>query len=221
MSADELAARLSKLDACAVSDALDKLGLRGVVLGIAPVWPCPRIAGRVVTMRLKPKEADEAAAPRHLGTAAIEAASAGDVIVVDHRGRTDVAGWGGILSTAARYKGIAGVIVDGACRDVDESRERGLPVFARAATPSTARGRVVEDSFNEPIAIGGVAVNPGDLVIADGSGVVFVPASRAAEVVAEAETVAAREAQMARDILDGRSVVQVMGTNYETMLERR
>ena len=80
---------------------------------------------------------------------------------------------------------------------------------------------MVEDSFNEPIAVGGVAVNPGDLVIADGSGVVFVPASRAAEVVAEAETIAAREAQMARDILDGHSVVQVMGNNYETMLERR
>jgi regulator of RNase E activity RraA len=185
------------------------------------MWPCPRIAGRVVTMRLKPRDPAEGTAARHLGTAAIEAADAGDVIVVDHRGRTDVAGWGGILSTAARQKGIAGVIVDGACRDVDESRERELPLYARAPTPMTARGRVVEHSFNEPITVGSVAVNPGDLVIADGSGVVFVPAGRAAEVVAEAETIAAREAEMTRAIQAGRSVVEVMGANYETMLERR
>src|SRR5438552_1178448 len=106
MSADELVARLSKLDSCAVSDALDQLGLGGAVTGLQPMWPCPRIAGYVVTVKLVPvSETTGSLSPtgrpvQHLGTAAIEAASAGDVIVVDHGGRDVAAGWGGILSLA-------------------------------------------------------------------------------------------------------------------------
>jgi regulator of RNase E activity RraA len=211
-----LVERLRKLDTCAVSDALDRLGLTGAPQGIGPVWPAPRIAGRVVTVKLVP--AGEAIAERHLGTAAIEAAAPGDVIVVEHNGRLDAAGWGGILSLAAHRKGLAGVIVDGACRDVDESRELGFPVYAKAGTPRTARGRVAEAAFQAPIQVQGLPVRPGDLVIADGSGVVFVAAERAAEVIATAETIAAREAAMAAEIRAGRSVVEVMDHRYEQML---
>jgi 4-hydroxy-4-methyl-2-oxoglutarate aldolase len=212
-----LTARLARLDTCGVSDALDRLGLEGAVLGLRPMWPCPRIAGRVITVRLRRAEADEHA-PRHLGTAAIEAGTAGDVIVIQHHDHDAAAGWGGILSLAARLKGIEGVIVDGLCRDVDDSREAGFPVYARAATPMTARGRIVEASMGEPIRVGNLTVRPEDYVIADWSGVVFVTAARADEVIATAETLAAREAQMAEAVRAGRSVVEVMGANYESML---
>jgi 4-hydroxy-4-methyl-2-oxoglutarate aldolase len=218
MTDEDLVARLAKLDTCAVSDALDRLGLRGTVTGIRPLSLPVRIAGRVVTVKLKPKE-DEVST-RHLGTAAIVAASPGDVIVIDHQAREDAAGWGGILSTAAKVKGIAGVIVDGACRDIDESRDAGFPVFGRVAVPLTARGRAVEASTNEPVSMGGVTVSPGDFVIADGSGVVFVASARAGEVLAAAEEIAAREAEMTKAVLAGQSVVDVMGRNYETMLSR-
>jgi 4-hydroxy-4-methyl-2-oxoglutarate aldolase len=213
---DDLVARLAKLDTCAVSDALDRLGLSGAVNGLHPMWPCPRTVGRVITVKLKRAGGERPA--RHLGTAAVDAATPGDVIVVDHGGRLEAAGWGGILSLAAKIKGVAGVIVDGACRDVDESRDVGLPIFARAGTPVTARGRIVEESFNEPIRIGHVAVSPGDLVIADWSGVVFVSRARAEEIVKTAEEIAAREAQMAEAVGAGRSVVEVMGAGYERML---
>jgi 4-hydroxy-4-methyl-2-oxoglutarate aldolase len=216
---DEHVARLAKLDTCAVSDALDRLGLSGTVTGIRPLSLPVRIAGRAVTVRLKPKEAGDVSV-RHLGTAAIVAAQPGDVIVIDHQAREDAAGWGGILSNAAKVKGVAGVIVDGACRDIDESREVGFPVFGRAAVPLTARGRAVEAATNEPIHVGGVTVAPGDLVIADGSGVVFVAAGRADDVLAAAEEIAAREAEMTRAVLAGQPVDQVMGRNYETMLSR-
>jgi regulator of RNase E activity RraA len=161
---DTLAARLARLDTCGVSDALDRLSLQGAVQGLRPMWPCPRIAGRVITVRLRRAEPGEHS-PRHLGTAAIEAGGPGSVIVIEHHDREDVAGWGGILSLAARVKGIEGVIVDGTCRDVDDSRDAGFPVYARAATPVTARGRIVEASMAEPIA--------------DWSGVVFVSGARA------------------------------------------
>jgi 4-hydroxy-4-methyl-2-oxoglutarate aldolase len=212
-----LASRLARLDTCGVSDALDRLGIPGAVLGLRPMWPCPRIAGRVIPVRLRRAEPGEHA-PRHLGTAAIEAGGPGTVIVIEHHDRDDIAGWGGILSLAARIKGIEGVIVDGTCRDVDDSRDAGFPVYARAATPMTARGRIVEASMGEPIRISDLTVHPDDYVIADWSGAVFVSASRAEEVIATAESLAAREAQMAEAVRAGKSVVEVMGANYETML---
>ena len=218
MAIDEWVERLRVLDTCAVSDAQDKLGIKGTVIGILPLYETGRIAGRVVTFKLKTKGNETTT--RHLGTSAVEAADPGDVIVCDHRGRTDVAGWGGILSTAAKTKGVAGVIIDGASRDVDEAKGLGLPLFARAAVPLTARGRIVEESTNEPIEIGGVSLSPGDYVIADNSGVVVVPQDRVAEVVPEAENIVAREQAMAKDVMAGTSVVEVMGINYEQMLAR-
>jgi regulator of RNase E activity RraA len=214
-----LTARLARLDTCGVSDALDRLGIHGAVLGLKPMWPCPRVAGTVITVRLRHAQPGEHS-PRHLGTAAIEAGGPGQVIVIQHHDRDDIAGWGGILSLAARKKGVEGVIVDGTVRDVDDSRDAGFPVYARAATPMTARGRIVEDSMGEPVTIGGVEVKPGDYVIADWSGAVFFSADRAAEVIETAESLAAREAAMADAVRAGKSVVEVMGANYESMLGR-
>ena len=141
--------------------------------------------------------------------------------MIDHRGRLDCAAWGGILSNGAMVKGVAGVIVDGAVRDVDESRELGLPVFGRAGVQVTARTRIIEESCNEPIEMCGVWVKPGDLVIADSSGVVFISADHENEVVPAAEEIAAREALMTKDVLSGKPISEVMGSNYETMLERK
>ncbi len=218
MAVDQWVERLVKLDTCAVSDAQDKLGIMGTITGIVPLYPTERIAGRAVTVRLKTKGDEEAKV--HLGATAVVTADAGDVIVIDHNGRTDVAGWGGILSTAARTKGVAGVIIDGASRDVDEARGLGLPLYGRAATPLTARGRIIEEFTNQPIEIAGVAVNPGDYVIADASGIVVVPAARVAEVVPEAERIVERESAMAADVKAGKPVTEVMGTSYERMLSR-
>ncbi len=219
MSAAE---RLSRLDTCAVSDALDTLGERGTVNGIRTLTGPAKIAGRVVTVKLVElvtiNGAKGATPKRHLCTAAIENAQPGNVIVVEHHARDDCAGWGGILSTAAKERGVAGTIVDGLARDIDESREAGYPVFARAATPSTARSRIVEDDWNVPVIIGGVDVRPGDLVIADGSGVVFVSAARENDVLEAAEAIAAREQAMAKAVRDGKRVSQVMGGDYEKML---
>ncbi len=217
---DTLSARLARLDTCGVSDAMDRLGLTGAVQGLQPMWPCPRIAGQVITVRLRRAEPGDHS-PRHLGTAAIEAGGPGQVIVIEHHDREDAAGWGGILSLAARLKGIEGVIVDGTARDIDDSRDAQFPVYARAATPMTARGRIVEASMGEPIRVGDLHVANGDYVIADWSGAVFLPADRAEEVVSTAEGLMAREAAMAEAVRAGKSVVEVMGANYESMLGQR
>jgi regulator of RNase E activity RraA len=213
-----LVERLRGLDACAVSDALDSLGIPGAVVGIDRLSTDERICGEVTTVHLVPAGRG-APSGRHLGTAAIEASSPDHVVVVAHAGRMDVSGWGGNLSLAARQRGIRGVIVDGSCRDIDESRDIGLPLFARGTVTRTARGRVVEQDWNVPVAIGGVHVEPGDLVIADGSGVVFVPRERADEVLTAAAGIVDKERQMAEQIRKGVPISEVMGAKYETMLE--
>ncbi|CCA92472.1 RraA family protein [Novosphingobium sp. PP1Y] len=209
---------VADFDTCTISDALDKLGFRGAVAGIVRLTANrQRIAGRVVTVKLGP--AMEGLPKRHLGASAIMAAQPGEIVVVEHRGRTDASGWGGLLSRGALRKGIAGVIVDGACRDLDESSELGFPVFGRAVVPLTARGRVAEHDWGCPVTIGSIVVNPGDWVVADGSGVVFVEQQHLDKVLAEAERIQGRETAMITALEQGAPIDRVMGANYEDMLK--
>ena len=214
----ELLSRLSRLDSCVVSDALDKLGLTGVAIGLSRQSTEKKLAGRVLTVKLE--AAEGRMATRHLCTAAIEEAAAGDIIVVEHHSRSDCAGWGGLLSRAASIRGIPGVIVDGLCRDIDESRELGFTVFARGVIPATARGRIVETDFNCPIMVGGVQVEPGDWVIADGSGVVFLRRKDTEVVLNTAEQLVAREAALLQEIEAGVPVSKVMSRTYEHMTRK-
>jgi 4-hydroxy-4-methyl-2-oxoglutarate aldolase len=216
---DDLVSRLNRLDACAVSDALDKLGLPPAVSGIDRFSTDRRIAGRVLTVKLDRAEG-RPPATRHLCTAAIEAAQPGDVIVIEQRTGIDAASWGGNLSIGARQRGIAGVVIDGPARDIEESRQLDFPVFARAHTARTARGRIVEVSTNEPITVGDVTVSPGDFVIADASAVVFVPAPEILRVLEAAESIVAREQAMAEALLAGQPISQVMGASYEHMVKK-
>jgi len=208
--------RLRKIDTCAVSDALDALGIKGTVMGISSISVQRRIAGRVQTVKLGKASPD--IPKKHLCSSAVDAALPGDVIVVENKETEIAAGWGGILSTAAAAKGLSGVIVDGPARDADESRDVDFPVFARAATPFTARGRVAEHNWNKKIDIGGVAVDPGDLVLADGSGVVFIPQKHSDDVLDKAEEIQGKEVAMAAAVKAGKPVSDVMGGDYETML---
>ena len=218
MPVTDVGRRLSGLDACAVSDALDRLGLPGAVTGIARRTTTRRIFGRVITVRMGRYEGQTPTA--HLGTTAVEAAQPGDVIVMEQRTGIDAACWGGNLSLGAKLRDVAGVIVEGPARDIDDAREYDFPVFSRSVTSRTARGRIVELATNVPITVGDVTVHPGDFVVADGSGVVFVPQSDADRVLEAAEAVVARERAMVAALHEGASISQVMGTGYETMLKK-
>ncbi|HEX5020858.1 MAG TPA: RraA family protein [Candidatus Binatia bacterium] len=219
MARESIIERLAKLDSCAVSDALDSLSLKGATWGVGPLWPCPRIVGRAVTMKIKPAGLQQPA--QHLGTAPIEAAKPGDVIVIDNGGKLEFSCWGGLLALSAQLKGLSGVVIDGASRDIDEARDLGFPVYARGAVPMTARGRVVQESFNQEIQFAGVQCHPGDLVIADGSGVVIVPKEREEEVVTAAEAIYQKEQEMAAGIRKGYSGLEMLEKlGYEQMLKK-
>src|SRR5919202_5840850 len=219
MTATTWRERLLALDTGLVSDALDRLALKGATYGIRPVFPSGKIAGRIQTVHTTP--AGRTASQHHLGMRTIAAAEPGDVIVVDSGGRVDVSSWGDILSTSSKLKGLSGVVVDGAFRDIDGCQAVGFPVWARGVVPMTARGRIVEDAFNEPVQFGGVAVHPGDWLIADGSGVVVIPQDRVEEVIGVAEELAAAEQQMLASIKEGAGLLEVDKRHgYEQMLKR-
>ncbi len=215
-----IATRLARLDACAISDALDQLGLPPSVTGLAPRAAKRRISGSVITVKLVVGKPPEGSVPRHLCTTAIDSAEPGQVIVVEQRTGVECAGWGGILSNAARGRAVSGVIVEGLARDVDEAAEIGFPVYARGCTARTARGRIYESATGEPVTVGDVVVATGDWVVADGSGTAFVPATRIEDVLTAAERIAAREAGMTKAVLAGNPVSTVMGGDYEHMLEK-
>ena len=214
---DDVLNRLAQLDSCAVSDALDKLGLPGSVTGIQRLTTSRRISGRVHTVRMD--RDDGTPSTRHLGTTAIEASQPGDVIVMEQRTGIDAACWGGNLSFGAHLRKVSGVIVEGPVRDVDEARDYDFPVFARSATARTARGRIKEGATDGPVTIGDVTVHPGDFVVADGSAVVFIGQQHIVTVLAAAEAIAARERAMVAALKDGTPISEVMGRNYETMLK--
>lgn len=211
--------RFEALSTTNVSDAMDALGIRGATYGIRPMWhTMGRVLGPAVTLKMT--AAGETKGKYHLGVKAIDAAQAGDVIVVDNGGRIDTSCWGGVLATGAKTKGVSGVVIDGACRDLDECVEVGFSVYARGTVVATARGRVQEEATNVMVQFGGVQVRPGDIVMGDKSGVVVVPAERVDEVLAKAEALFQKEEAMVAMIREGSTMTEMDDAfQYEKMLK--
>lgn len=215
----EILTRLSAIDCCALSDALDKLGLAGQVTGLRGESGVARIAGIAVTVKLGAGDPPDGP-PRHLGTTAIEAADSHSVIVVEQRTGVDAGCWGGLLTRGALRAKVRAVVADGPVRDIDEARELGFPIFTNKLTCLTARRRVVEKATNVPVSIGDVTVHPGDYIIADGSAVIVIRPSNVARVLEAAEEICAREAAMIAEMDRGARMSDVLGGAYEHMLKK-
>jgi regulator of RNase E activity RraA len=212
--------RLNALATSNLSDALDRVGIaRCAVHGIIPQWGRTKIVGRAMTIRMIAAGAVPAVA--HLGVDAIFNSEIGDIIVIDNRGDPHHNCWGEILAMGAKQKGVSGVVVDGAVRDVDACEVFGFPVHARATVPSTARGRIVQEAWNIPVRLGDAPVRPGDVVVADVNGVVVIPIERLKEVVDAAEEIMAKELAMIEALQAGESILEVdKRFNYEQMLRK-
>ena len=211
--------RLEKLSTTNLSDALDKIGIRGAVIGIRPLFGLPKVVGSAVTIKIT--AAGMAKPKHHLGIEAIASAHQGDLIVIDNRGDTQNNCWGEILTCAAKMKGVSGVIIDGAARDVDMCDEMGFPVFSRGVVPITARGRIMQEDFNCLIRLGDVQVRPDDILVGDINGIVVIPPERLDDVLSEAEKIMEKEELMKKDILSGLDILEVdKKYNYEQMLKK-
>ncbi|ODU04611.1 MAG: diguanylate cyclase [Pseudonocardia sp. SCN 72-86] len=180
--------RLRALSTSGVSDALDRLGIPGQALGIAPLDRTFRLVGRAWTLRYGPVGRDRGTVGDY-----IDDIGPDEVVVLDNQGRLDATVWGDLLTTTAHRRRVAGTVIDGVCRDVDRSLTLGYPIFSRGNWMRTGKDRVRVEDTQVPVSIGGIRVEPGDLLLGDGDGLVVVPAARAGEILTAAEQIEAAE----------------------------
>jgi 4-hydroxy-4-methyl-2-oxoglutarate aldolase len=199
---------LSRYSTSIVSDALDELGILGVLPGlVAQRVGQGRVVGRALPVRLEPKANDPAAYRFGGGVGkpleqVLQTMQDGDVVMMDLGGSNRAAAWGGLASRIAQRRGVRGTIMWGACRDVDEIRAIGYPVWSVAVCPRRSRNEFTFGAINEAISIAGVTVAPRDYVVADESGVVCVPQARVAEVLPLCTRIGDQEAALEAQVLN-------------------
>jgi regulator of RNase E activity RraA len=208
-ASDETIAKLAKLNTPTLANALEECGVESVITGLSAAGTGLRCVGRAVTVL-------EMTGPRGAFPAAdfkvgemIDSAGPGDVVVVSN-GSAPISTWGGTASYAAHLKGIAGLIVDGGIRDREEICAIGFPAFARHMIPTTGKTRIRVEAIGVPITCSGIRVDPGDVLVADGTGVVCIPANRAEEVAELATRYAADDAQAMQELRDGLTFREAM-----------
>jgi 4-hydroxy-4-methyl-2-oxoglutarate aldolase len=191
--------RASKLDTATISDALDRLGIAGQCLNIKPRDPRFRLTGRAFTMLYRP-------VGKPAGTVGefIDDVAPGSVIAIDNGGRENATVWGDILTEIAHRRGIAGTVIDGACRDTALCMELGYPVFSRSYSMRTGKDRVQLDATEIPISVGDARVAPGDILRGDADGVIAIPRQHEAEVLATAEGIATAEEAIRNAVRGGK-----------------
>ena len=195
---DELFKLFMQVSTPNISDAMHR---KGVLQGIRPLFEGIKLVGKAVTVQTyegdwaKPVEATDAAGP-------------GDVIVV-YGGSKEVALWGELASWSCKQKGIAGIVIDGGVRDVDEIRRIRFPVFARYVVPNAGEPKGFGE-LNAEIKCGGEYVRPGDWIIGDDNGVVVVPKERAYEIARRAKEVWKNEERVREEIKRGKTLSQVL-----------
>ncbi|MEV7560652.1 isocitrate/isopropylmalate family dehydrogenase [Streptomyces sp. NPDC089795] len=199
---DDVVDRLARLDTASVSDALDSIGVGGVLAGIAPRVPGTRAAGRAFTVTYRPVDTR---ADRGFRNAAnyLDDVPAGSFVVVDNAGSTTCTNWGSLLTALAQRRGVRGTAVHGSARDISEIRAAGYPLFSTGATMVSGKNRVELAATGRDVAVGEVTVRPGDIVVADDNGALVVPAAHAAEVADRAERVERTEAAIAEAVAGG------------------
>lgn len=201
---DENLERASKLDCATLSDAMDKLGLNGVCRDIKPRDHSFRMTGRAFTVLYGPIDSQS---PGTVGDF-LDDLTPGVVVVLDNGGREDATVWGDIMTQLAHVKGIAGTVIDGACRDIALCIELGYPIYSRSYSMRTGKDRVQVDGMQVPVNIGNARVRPGDLLVGNADGVVVIPQEREDEVLDVAETVETAENAIRSAVADGMSLRQ-------------
>ena len=192
------------LNSSIISDVLDGMGIMGQAMSyeIRPMHDDMVLIGYAATM-LMADQYDYEKDTFSLQFQAIDALKEGEVMMVAAKGTKRAALWGELLSTAARYRGARGVIIDGLARDIKLIRVMGFPVFALGVNPISSKGRVIAVDYTCPVEICGVLVHPGDLVVADIDGVVIVPKDLIDDVIEKALDIAASESRTRDDLKKG------------------
>ncbi len=207
---------LAEHSTATISDALDRLGRPGSLLGIAPLFDGARMCGRAFTVRYVPAGSPPGSVGDYLDNV-----EPGQVVVLDNAGRIDCTVWGDILTAMAADRKIAGTVIDGVCRDVTRALTSGYPIFSRGRFMRTGKDRVEVAEVGAPVSIGGVKVRPGDLLIGDADGVVVVASEVEDEVLEICVQIASREASILAEVLAGTGIAEARRKHGYHLLQRQ
>jgi len=199
------------VEVASVSDALEQLSGRRQYMShrMQPIFPA-KFAGFAVTVKLQKDEGNNDPAALNGMLAAIDQGTANSVWVMVVEDGADIAGMGGLMGTAMWSRGYVGAVIDGGVRDVGHLRKIGFPVYALGIVPSTSVHHYRYAAANTPLVCDGVEVKPGDIVAADGDGVVVVPRAQAAEVLAKSQQLDFQEHSMYGYIEKYKSIVEAV-----------
>lgn len=191
---------------------------------VAPQRPDLRMVGQAFTLRYIPARDDleptgDYDNQTNIQRIAVETVGPGDVLVIDARGETSAAVLGNILAARIASRGAAGIVTDGAFRDAPVIRSLEFPTYARGQSANLSNQIHFPSEINVPVACGGVAVVPGDVIVGDAEGVVVVPVAIADEVARDAAEQESREAFIFEKVKAGSSIVGVYPPNEQTMRE--
>jgi regulator of RNase E activity RraA len=203
MADDKNVERAAKLDTTAISDAMDRLGIAGQCLGIKPLDPRFRLTGRAFTILYGP-----AGTPPGTVGDYIEDVPTGGVVVLDNGGRENATVWGDILTWVANRRGVAGTVIDGACRDTHLARELGYPIYSRSYSMRTGKDRIQVEVMGGPVNIGDARVNQGDILRGDADGVVAIPQAHEDAILTNAEQIDAAESEIRRLVNEGNTLTE-------------
>jgi len=188
---------------------LDDMKISGVIQNIKPISPGFRFAGGAFTVKEVTGVIGTYTNEDFKLGQVIDSAQDGHVIMIDNGGQ-QVSTWGGIASFAAQKRGVAGLVVDGGVRDLDEIREFNFPVFSRYVVPTSGKGRVKILSMNTVIKIDGIRVRPGDIIVGDGTGIVCIPIEIAEEVLNKAKKMDEQDKQATEEIRRGLTFTEAL-----------
>ncbi|OJU40493.1 MAG: hypothetical protein BGN97_11745 [Microbacterium sp. 69-10] len=215
----ELRAKLAAAPTAGLSSQLRKRGLHSCFIdGVSANIAGSKIVGTAKTLRFIPAREDlfrSHGGGYNAQKRAFDAVGEGEIIVIEARGDAGTGTLGDILALRAKTRGAAGVVTDGGVRDFDAVAEIGLPVFSKGAHPSVLGRRHVPWEFDVTIACGGAAVQPGDVIVGDGDGVIVIPFELAEEVADEALAQEDEDAWIAEQVAAGHPVDGLFPMNAE------
>lgn len=210
----DLLARCAKIGSSTWSDALDTFGISGLVEGIQRRSGDERIVGFATTARQVAGGLGQYDRADFAVGKLVAATGPGRVLMIDVGG-APISTFGGIASTAAKAQGATAVIIDGACRDVDEIQAVGLWMASRWVSPRTGKTRLQLQELGQQVTIGSVIVNEGDLVVGDDTGIVVVPRAEVEKVLVEAERILEVDFAVEKGIKEGKTFAQAAAAaNY-------
>lgn len=206
-----LIAKLEKVETATVGHVLHS---QFADIALRAVLPEKRVAGTAVTLRIP---GADSTLLHHL----MSLVRPGDFLVIDRCGDSHHACWGGVITNAAKLGGVVGAVIDGPATDFNEVRRVGMPLWCRGPSPITTKLLGLEGLLNGPVSVGGVSVEPGDAVLADESGVLFLKPSQIEEVADRALGMQEREIELLARLERGEQLPDISGASKLVMNKLR